>query len=247
MEAARNPPLPFSTWEPFCWEFSSALSTLILLPGIVYCIDKFKWQWQYTFQSIIVLFLLAICYSLLHVFLMTSMRELVYWFSPSEYNFATSWATWFYELVYEIRKDVWSFFFFIICIHCYRYFVQQWLGDTLDLITEKNEEATDTLVVKKFGQVFFIERNNIEWIESAGNYINFHIEDRIYPMRSTLSAFLSDPKNTDFVRSHRSCAINERLLAQIDFLASGDGLITLSTGKQVKLSRRYKDSFNKTT
>ena len=33
MEAQRNGQLPFQLWEPFVWEYSSAISTLMLVPG----------------------------------------------------------------------------------------------------------------------------------------------------------------------------------------------------------------------
>lgn len=36
MEAQRDGELPFMIWEPFVWEYSSAIGTLLLFPALVY-------------------------------------------------------------------------------------------------------------------------------------------------------------------------------------------------------------------
>ena len=46
MEAKRNiGPMPFQIWEPFVWEYSSALSALLLFPAIVLLLEKLPLTW----------------------------------------------------------------------------------------------------------------------------------------------------------------------------------------------------------
>jgi hypothetical protein len=46
MEEARGSEASFHTWEPFVWEYSSALATLFIIPLIAWFMHKYPWDWQ---------------------------------------------------------------------------------------------------------------------------------------------------------------------------------------------------------
>ena len=112
MEDARNSTAQFATWEPFVWEYSSAVSSLILFPFIAIYTLKQTWLWSSPLKSFFCYFFASILFSLCHIGMMVGLREAAYHFSPSEYDFAKSLTEWGYELIYELRKDIWSFFIF---------------------------------------------------------------------------------------------------------------------------------------
>jgi two-component system LytT family response regulator len=251
MEEARELQPSFQAWEPFVWEYSSALTSLFLMPLIAWFMRQYRWDWQSIKGSLLKYCGAAIIYSLLHVSLMVSMRELVYSLTASDYQFASSLQTLFFELFYELRKDIWSFCFFVAMIAVYRFLISQWLGDATNLSDDANNDiklnTTDTLanllLVRKLGKEFLVKTKQIEWIEACGNYANLHVKKDIYPMRITMSDFINKGGSFGFVRTHKSFAVNISCVNFIETQPSGDAEIVMQSGKKIKLSRRYKSDF----
>ncbi|MGB0895089.1 MAG: LytTR family DNA-binding domain-containing protein [Parashewanella sp.] len=245
MESKRDGVASLASWEPFVWEYSSALSSLFLLPLIAIFMTKYPWQWKQPKLSSLQYLFAAVVFSMTHIVGMVVFREISYQFTSLEYDFAKSITELGYELIYEIRKDVWSFCTFVILITVYRQVIVQWLGDAtcIDETAKSSSKLTKHLLVKKLGKEFLIKTEKIEWMQSAGNYVNLHIGDQVYPTRSTLVEFVANDTTNSLCRIHRSFAINLNFVHCIEPLASGDAEITMLSGHKLRLSRRYKDSF----
>lgn len=236
--------LLFSTWEPFVWEYSSALSTLLLFPLIVYLLKKEPIQWQALRRSTFIYFIASLVFSLSHVGLMVGMREIVYLAMNRNYDFGNVG----FELLYEYRKDLWSFIFFVLIIKGYQFIVMHLQGEANPVMHGENTKLAnnlDRLLVKKLGKEFIIKIDDVEWLEASGNYVNLHINERIYPIRATLTALTEQIKDKGFCRIHRSYAVRYDMVESITPLASGDSEMKLKNGKMLMLSRRYKDAFKR--
>jgi DNA-binding LytR/AlgR family response regulator len=249
MQDMRGNTRSFLPWEPFVWELSSAYSTLLLFPVIGTFIARFGWGWHSPLSSLFRYIAAAIVFSLLHVAAMVLLREFAYSFTTSDYQFATNAQTLVFELFYELQQDVWNFAFFIIAIKVYQYALSQWLGDTKPIFqsspqpTETHKGLPEILLVKKMGKEFLIKTKDVQWAESAGNYINLRIHNAIYPMRITMTDFAEQTKIYGFIRTHRSQIINAYWIAHIQKNPSGDADITMIDGSILKLSRRFKHDF----
>jgi len=243
MEAKRkSEELPFQLWEPFVWEYSSAISTLMLFPLLVLLLKRIPFDWLSIKQSLFYYFLASIAFSFCHVTFMIGMREVVYFVMDGNYDFGDIW----FELFYEYRKDLWSFIFFIVFINAYQFILSRLQGEANPVAQSEDEnisQSFDRLLVKKLGKEFIIKVEDIEWLESAGNYVNLHIKGRIYPTRATLTNLIEQISDKGFCRIHRSHAINLENVESITPLSSGDSEVKLDTGKVLNLSRRYKESF----
>jgi len=248
MEAMRKPTLPFEQWEPFVWEYSSAIGSFLIVLWLSRVLLQLPWNWQRPMLSFAQYSLMAIVFSVVHIVFMIFSREIVYFFMGREYEFAVGLEQWLFELLYELRKDIWSFIFFTISIWIYRYIIAQWLGDAKDIKVEnklndiKSDKATESslLLIKKLGREFLVNKSEIEWIESSGNYLNLHIGSNVFPMRDTFKSFLEKNTHIPFKRVHRSYAVNLNYVSNLTLTTSGDGSIELASGQMVKMSRRYK-------
>ena len=231
----------------FVWEISSAFSSLMLFPIIALFTIKCSWQWQNPLRSLVQYFFAAIIFSLFHIGIMVGLRELTYWFTPQNYDFAKSLSELGYELIYEMRKDIWSFAFFVILITLYRQVISQIVGDTQHISEQKTVPSTPTkhLLVKKLGKEFLVRKAQIEWMQSSGNYVNLFVENDVFPMRTTLANFIETDTTSTFCRIHRSFAVNLNFIKFIETHPSGDGQITMKSGTKLRLSRRYKTEFEK--
>ena len=62
MEAQRDGVLPFQLWEPFVWEYSSALSTLMLIPGVIFLLKYQPFNFQAITRSLGLYFFTSVIY-----------------------------------------------------------------------------------------------------------------------------------------------------------------------------------------
>ncbi len=242
MEANRSGEPGFQLWEPFVWEFSSAIATMVLIPGCVWLLKKHLFDWAKVKVFFAIYLFSSVVFSLAHVVIMVSIRKLVYWSQSLDYNFGNIWI----EFFYEFRKDLWSFIFILMFIKGYGFIVSRLQGEANPIAVGEEESITqrfDRLLVKKLGKEFIVKVEDIEWLESSGNYVNLHIKERIYPIRSTLTQLISQIEEQGFCRIHRSHAINLNNIESITPLSSGDSEVKLDNGKVLNLSRRYKDAF----
>jgi len=244
MEAQRDGSLTFMIWEPFVWEYSSAIGTLLLFPALVWLLKTQPFNWQKIPRSLLIYLFASVIFSLLHVGIMVAIRKLIYIIQGMQYDFGLVW----FELLYEYRKDLWGFLFLIVVIKTYQYIVSQLTGEAAPISqgedTPQNANL-DRLLVKKLGKEFIIQVAHIDWLESSGNYVNLHIGERIYPLRATMTQLSEQLEQQGFCRIHRSYAIRLDTVESITPLPSGDSEVRLITGKVLTLSRRYKESFKK--
>jgi hypothetical protein len=242
MEAKRgSDALPFDLWEPFVWEYSSAILSALLIVPIVYLLKRFPMNWQRISKTLSIYFIASFAYSLIHVVGMVGIRKLVYFSQNRTYDFGNI----AFEMFYEYRKDLWSFVFVIVAINCYHFVVSRLLGEA-NLLDKNEEDASavtpDRLLVRKLGKEFLIKVNDIEYLESAGNYVNLHSKGRIYPTRNTMAKLIEKLSIQGFCRVHRSYAVNLDEINSMTPQPSGDSDIVMTSGKTIPLSRRYKEA-----
>ena len=238
--------IPF--WEPLSWEVSSAMMILLLIPLGASIHDR--WLGALSFkQKILFHFLLTLPFSVVHILGMVAIRHAWYGLMNEEYFFG-NWST---EFLYEYRKDAQTYLTVLIVIFGYRLIVRRLQGEA-SVIQEGEEQAEieaanniasskpERLLIKKLGREFLIQVQDIEWIEASGNYANLHIKDAVYPMRITMEK-LEKLLPGNFVRIHRSTIVDMQQVKEVIPQDSGDYQIKLQQGKELTLSRRYRDSF----
>lgn len=239
---ARREGQALAAWAPFALEYTSGLSLLILFPAVVWFLKRFPLGWPLSGRNLGWHLLGSVAFTVLHIVLMTAFRKLLFQLAGSGYQLDA--LTW--ELLYEYRKDAWTYAFILLVIHVYRFIVSRLRGEA-SLVGEgedsTQESVPDRLLVKKLGKEFIVRVDDIEWLESSGNYVNLHIGKRLYPLRSTLSALVERLEPRGFRRIHRSHAVNLDFVASISPLESGDATLTLLDGTTLGLSRRYRNAF----
>ena len=99
----------------------------------------------------------------------------------------------------------------------------------------------ERIPVVESGRIIFVSADDIEWIESAGNYVRVHTGKRSYEIRETLSHLEGklDPKH--FVRVHRSTIVNARRVREVHPWFHGYHLVLLESGQKIRMSRYQHD------
>ena len=116
-----------------------------------------------------------------------------------------------------------------------------------ELISDvKNKEKfIDRLVIKKEGRYHFLKVDEIDWVESAGNYLNIHVRKDSHLMRGTLSNIEKKLDPEKFIRIHRSTIVNINRIEGFQHFFNGEYKINLKNGIELTLGQKYKEKFKK--
>ncbi|MGP9799571.1 LytR/AlgR family response regulator transcription factor [Rheinheimera sp. NSM] len=245
MEHNRSSNNTLQLWEPIVWEYSSAVSTLLLCPLFFRWFSRHPLQLTGIRRQLLLHLFGSLVFSVCHVAIMVGLRELIYYWHGWNYNFGPLLR----EFFYEYRKDAWGYLFFLLGYQLAQFVYSRIKGEAHQLDNAEDSAATLSLkapehfLVKKLDKEFLIRVDDIEWLEASGNYVNLHSKGRIYPLRATLSNTLTQLSSKGFSRIHRSLAVNHNAIDSISYDSSGDGDILLKSGQQLALSRRYKEAF----
>lgn len=101
--------------------------------------------------------------------------------------------------------------------------------------------ALDKLLITERGVTRVIRIEQIQWIETADNYVVLHLEGEQPLMRQTLAGLL-DKLGCRFVRCHRRAAVQLSWIESVVALDKGDCELVLRGGARVACSRQYKAS-----
>lgn len=110
----------------------------------------------------------------------------------------------------------------------------------LETIENRQEAGGDRVMVKEDGKIFFLEADEIDRIESAGNYIKIITSDNQYMIRETMTNISSKLDSNRFFRVHRSTIVNIDRVKVIEPWFHGDYQVTMYNGEKLNMSRNYK-------
>ena len=94
------------------------------------------------------------------------------------------------------------------------------------------------LLVTQRGVTRLVKASDIQWIETADNYVVLHTVDGAPMLRQTLAGLL-DSLGPAFQRSHRRAAVRLDWIDGLSADAKGDGEVLLRGGARAPLSRQY--------
>nr|WP_315250282.1 response regulator [uncultured Duganella sp.] len=98
--------------------------------------------------------------------------------------------------------------------------------------------VTQLLIPERSG-TRIVKVEQIQWIETADNYVVLHTADGAPLMRQTLAGLL-EKLGPRFLRCHRRAAVQVSWIASIVNHEKGDGELLLHGGARVPLSRQYR-------
>lgn len=102
------------------------------------------------------------------------------------------------------------------------------------------EGYQDRLAIKSDGVTRFLDAAQIDWIEAAGAYVTLHVGDKEFLHRRSLASLLLKLDPRQFVRVHRSAAVNIESIVQLEPLSHGEFEATMKHGGRLRVSRTYR-------
>ena len=99
------------------------------------------------------------------------------------------------------------------------------------------------LTIKLTGRTVLLPIDEIDWIETHGNYLKVHAGHESHLIRATMQSLETKLNPEKFVRVHRSVIVNVEKIKEIYPRSNGDQDLVLQNGRQLMLSRNYRDRF----
>ncbi len=116
-------------------------------------------------------------------------------------------------------------------------------GNLLALLGQSKTlpERLSRIPVRNGDRVVFVKTSQIDYMESAGNYVVLHAGKESHVLRETLTALEQklDPKQ--FLRISRSSLVNVDQIKELQPLFKGEYAILLHNGKQLTMTRGLRE------
>jgi two-component system, LytTR family, response regulator len=94
-------------------------------------------------------------------------------------------------------------------------------------------------VVRSGDRLGFVRADEVDWVESGGNYVKLHAGGRTHLMRGTLKAVEARLDHESFVQIHRSLIVNLDRVASLEPYFHGEYVVTMKDGSKLTSSRSH--------
>lgn len=227
----RRAGLKIGLWEPIVWEVTSGIVILAVTPLIGWAVRRWTPTRDDLLRPGLIHLGLTVPFAATHVAAIYVMRTAIYAAVGVHYGFFDDGVG--IVLFYEWRKDVLSY-----AAIAATYWIFQYIAARREAVAPASADAR--IELRDGAAAVFLAPAEISHVEAAGNYVEFHTETKTHLVRGTLAAWEGKLTANGFVRVHRSRLVNRARIVGLKPTPSGDVEITLSDGKVVAGSRRYR-------
>ena len=97
------------------------------------------------------------------------------------------------------------------------------------------------LAAKGRGKVVFLRTNEVDWIETYGNYVRLHAGKEKYLLRGTMNALEPKLNPDQFARIHRSTIVNLDRIKELGPWIGGEQVVFLRDGTSLTVGRAFRE------
>ncbi len=125
--------------------------------------------------------------------------------------------------------------FFILVPSFLHRMVIDWFGTHSE---DTENEVDSTLLLKSGTETHLVKTSSIDFIESDGNYIKYHVDGKVIMVRGTLGEVISELPEKQFVRCHKSYVVRLSAIEKVSYNSVD------VKGIPVPVGRVYKSELN---
>lgn len=115
------------------------------------------------------------------------------------------------------------------------------------LVTDLNTPKAQRLAVKTGGRILFVNFDDIDWMESADNYVEIHLGKESILHRQTLNEMEQAIDSKKFLRISRTTIVNISRVKELEPLFHGEYSVRLRDGTRLTLTRSYRSKVQQLT
>ncbi len=107
---------------------------------------------------------------------------------------------------------------------------------------DSRQHPPQRIVIKADGEIVCLKPQEIDWAESAGNYVCLHVGAATHILRETITSLETRLGHQQFLRVHRSTLVNVDRIKTLRPSLYGDYSILLRDGTKLTLSRGFREN-----
>jgi hypothetical protein len=231
--ASRHSGMAFDTFRLVSEQATSAIAVLIMVPFLIQWLKLLQPSLEAWPRLVIGHTIGSVFFAFGHYVLMVALRAPWYALNGRTYVWREPFVS---NLIVEYQKDIKIYIGFVVLISAYQYYRRA--------KATQSQPHTDRLIVQSGRGSRVLRLEDIDYLEAARNYVAVHAGDSEYIVRDTMTNLLRKLSTGPFERTHRSFIVNIDKIREIRTEESGQRII-LTSGKEVPLSRGYRDEFNR--
>ncbi|MGV3708398.1 MAG: LytR/AlgR family response regulator transcription factor [Gemmatimonas sp.] len=104
-----------------------------------------------------------------------------------------------------------------------------------------HKRFTDRVLIRNDGRSFMVRMADVQWIESAGNYVVLHAGKDKHQLRETLTNLEHRLDPAQFVRIHRRVIVSVDAMRELQAWFGGDQIMILKDGTRLRVSRNFRE------
>jgi hypothetical protein len=223
----------FELYRLYVEQATSAIVVFLLVPAVAWWLSRFPLERARWLSAVVGHLIGSGLFATAHYFGMIGLRYVIYTLGGRNFIFSDYWLN---NLLVEYQKDIKIYVGIVAIIATYRHFRGQ--------PVERSPAGPKRRLVVQTGTGESVVRlDEIRVLESARNYVTVYTADREYLMRQTLKNLEDSLDDASIVRCHRSYLVNLDYIDEIRTTATGAYVIRMAGGREVPLSRSFRDSF----
>lgn len=117
----------------------------------------------------------------------------------------------------------------------------QKLAALVQHVHQSNHQYLQRISIKSAGRIYFLQTDEIQWIEAADQYVEIHTTEKTYLLRETMNHLEQGLHPQQFFRTHRSFIVNIHCILEIKAYKN-DYLVILKDQTTIKLTRKRKEA-----
>ena len=118
-------------------------------------------------------------------------------------------------------------------------------ADTAQRVMRMLDGASDQyasrFAVQTGSRIQIVVAEDIEWVGSAGNYVEFHVNGRSFLLRESMASLEQRLDPAKFMRIHRSRIVQSRVIVELRSIENREFIVMLSDDSEHRSSRTYAD------
>lgn len=105
--------------------------------------------------------------------------------------------------------------------------------------------VADRILIRDRDRIRLVRIRDVDWVASEANYVRLHVGATSYLIRGNLGKLEEKLAPFGFIRVHRRFLVNVDRVAEVQPWFGGDAILVLSSNAKVRLSRTFREPFER--
>jgi two-component system LytT family response regulator len=111
----------------------------------------------------------------------------------------------------------------------------------IKMLDGASDQYVSRFAVQTGSRIQIVVAEDIEWVGSAGNYVELHVNGRSFLLRESMASLEQRLDPEKFIRIHRSRIVQSRVIVELRFIENREFMVVLSDDSEHRSSRTYAD------